>query len=497
MRVVLPKLEKMPAAKIAEALRTNIAELGLSEQEEQGRLFATLRFVEQGLAEELRPLLGLIGLHEGYVQVHLLEAMAKKVDGDWTRERIDRFMVALGVAGLARDVGNSAYEMHPLLTSYLRSRGDAPERCQRVFAKTMGSLADYLAGRQYHEQRIPFILHAANFHFALDLAERLSIGWAFAALIQSLALYTQGSRNFGEASRLFERLAGHEAARGESEGEAAAYHQLGMIAAEQRDFETAREWYLKSLTISEKQGNLQGAAGTYHQLGRIAEEVRDFGTAREWYLKSLAITEKQGNLQGAARTYHQLGRIAEEERDFGTAREWYLKSLAIHAKQGNLHGAAITSHQLGKIAEKGRDFETAREWYLKSLSISEKQGNLLLAASTYGQMGRIAAEQRDFETAREWCLKSLVIKEKQDDLHGAGITSGQLGIIAGLQGSFEEGGRWLSRCIATLIQTHDQYEAERNIGNFLLLHRRASPEDKQKLQAIWRDANLGPFPTET
>ena len=58
MRVVLPKLEGMPAAKIAEALRTNIAELGLSEQEEQGRLFGTLRFVEQELAEELRPLLG-------------------------------------------------------------------------------------------------------------------------------------------------------------------------------------------------------------------------------------------------------------------------------------------------------------------------------------------------------------------------------------------------------------------------------------------------------
>jgi hypothetical protein len=63
MRVVLPKLGHMPAAKIAEALRTNLTELGLHEGEEQGRLFATLRFVEQGLSEELRPLLALVGLH--------------------------------------------------------------------------------------------------------------------------------------------------------------------------------------------------------------------------------------------------------------------------------------------------------------------------------------------------------------------------------------------------------------------------------------------------
>ena len=47
MRVVLPRLVTMTAGKVAEALRTNLAEFGLSGQEEQGRPFATLRFVEQ------------------------------------------------------------------------------------------------------------------------------------------------------------------------------------------------------------------------------------------------------------------------------------------------------------------------------------------------------------------------------------------------------------------------------------------------------------------
>jgi hypothetical protein len=55
MRVLLPKLEKMPASKISAALRSNIAELGLSELEEQGRLFGTLRFVEQGRLSNCGP----------------------------------------------------------------------------------------------------------------------------------------------------------------------------------------------------------------------------------------------------------------------------------------------------------------------------------------------------------------------------------------------------------------------------------------------------------
>jgi hypothetical protein len=39
----------------------------------------------------------------------------------------------------------------------------------------IGSLADALAPRELHEQRIPFLLHGPNFHFALALAERFSM----------------------------------------------------------------------------------------------------------------------------------------------------------------------------------------------------------------------------------------------------------------------------------------------------------------------------------
>ncbi|MEI2783447.1 MAG: tetratricopeptide repeat protein [Candidatus Competibacter sp.] len=107
------------------------------------------------------------------------------------------------------------------------------------------------------------------------------------------------------------------------QGEAAAYHQLGRIAEERRDFAAAERWYQQSLAIKEKQGNEHGAAITYHQLGRIAEERRDFAAAERWYQQSLAIKEKQGDEHGAASTYHQLGRIAEERRDFAAAERWY------------------------------------------------------------------------------------------------------------------------------------------------------------------------------
>jgi Tfp pilus assembly protein PilF len=75
---------------------------------------------------------------------------------------------------------------------------------------------------------------------------------------------------FFTAGVIFERLATLANNLGEAEREAAAYHQLGMIAQERRDFASAEQWYRKSLTIEEKQGNEHGAALSYHQLGTIA-----------------------------------------------------------------------------------------------------------------------------------------------------------------------------------------------------------------------------------
>ena len=494
MRVVLPKLEGMAAAKVAEALRTNIAELGLNEQEEQGRLFATLRFVEQELAEDLRPLLVLVGLHEGYVTAFLLEPMAKQVDASWTQERIDRLMAALGVAGLASDIGQGTYEIHPLLTSFLRSRGGAvSESCHRAFVDVMAKIAQDLTPRELHEQRAPFSLHTSNFHFALDLAERLSIDPAIGALTQSLAAYALNSRSFADASRLFIRLAENRLKCGDAKGEAAAYHPLGCVGEQQRTFGAACAWLLKSIAINERLGELPIVANSYHVLGSIALAQWELPAAREWSLKSLAINERYGKPRDVALTYHQLGVIAQNEGELAMAQQWYLKSAAITDSRRNQAGSY---HQLGVIARRLVDLPTARQWLLQSLAISQKDGYSAGAAVTYGELASIAREQRDLQAAKTLYLESLAIQEKQGDRHAAAFTYANLGALADDQGNLMDAGRWVARSIKAFLETDDPYEAKRQIANFVAFHRHASPADKQKLEAIWCDANLGPFPTE-
>jgi tetratricopeptide (TPR) repeat protein len=537
MRAILPLLEKMTASQVVATLRRNLADLGAQSDEALARVYATLGFVQQSLPSELQALLVPLGLHENYVDADCLEHMAKEAYPTCTRAGIDSLMQALAAAGLLRDIGQAIYEMHPLLTSYLRSavvqekNGATREKWTGAFVDVMGSLADALAPRELHEQRGPFHLQGQNFYYALDEAERLGMSSDVAALTQAIGSFALNTRNLVDAERLFRRCADHQVRAGDPNGEASAYHQLGRVAEEQREFATAEKWYLKSLAIAEQQGNERGAANTYHQLGMIADKRRDSATAEEWYRKSLAIEEKQGNERGAANTYHQLGMIADKRRDFATAEEWYLKSLAINEKQGNEQAAAVTCHQLGLIAaERGEhdvaqrwylkslalnerignehgsartyhqigmlaqeraDFSAAEEWYLKSLAVKERLADELGASITYHQLGRIAEERRDFATAEKWYLKSLAIKEMMGDFHGAAITKGQLGVLAGLEGRFEEGGRWLTRSIAELIQASDQHEVARSAANFFLFYKHSSPSEREKLDSLWTEARLG------
>ncbi|WP_437915896.1 tetratricopeptide repeat protein [Sorangium sp. So ce302] len=373
MRAILPRLESCSAGQIAKVLQSNLAALGEEGDEALRKLHATLQFVEAGLPEDLGPLLVPLGLHERYVDGGYLAAMAARVDVAWTREQIDRFLGALVHAGLLRNVGRAVYEMHPALSGFLRSgaasttRDPVRDGWRRAFVDVMGRLADALATRELHEQRAAIHVHSVNFYSALVEAERLDMATHQVALTLSIADHAYNTRSFAEAEQLSQRLSKNSRDAGDSVFEAAAYHQLGLVAQERRDFATAEHWYLKSLEIKEKHGNERDAASTYHQLGSVALERRDFRSAERWYFKAIEFKEKHGNERDAASTYHQLGMAAQERRDFRSAERWYLKALDIFEKYDNEYDAASTYHQLGIVAGLQSSFQDAGRWLIKSI----------------------------------------------------------------------------------------------------------------------------------
>ncbi|CAN2049635.1 hypothetical protein GMMP1_780001 [Candidatus Magnetomoraceae bacterium gMMP-1] len=108
-----------------------------------------------------------------------------------------------------------------------------------------------------------------------------------------------------------------------------SYHNLGIIAGEQKDFESAEKCYYKSLKIYEKQGNEHSAATTCHQLGIIAQEQRDFESAENLFRKSIKIKERYNNIYETANSYRQLGILADLQNDELKSGKYFIKAIKI------------------------------------------------------------------------------------------------------------------------------------------------------------------------
>lgn len=73
----------------------------------------------------------------------------------------------------------------------------------------------------------------------------------------------------------------------------------------------------------------------------IAEERCDFAAAKQWYYKSLAISDKQGNEYGAAHAYHQLGILEALQDHLVESGRWLVRAIISFSHQQDAHYAKV------------------------------------------------------------------------------------------------------------------------------------------------------------
>ena len=109
-------------------------------------------------------------------------------------------------------------------------------------------------------------------------------------------------------------------------GMARSYHQLGILAQQRGDYDTAEPLYRRALEIKERLGDQAGMAASYHQLGMLAQVRGDYDAAETLYRRSLEISERLGDQAGMAASYDQLGMLAQrgdyDAAEPSTAAPW-------------------------------------------------------------------------------------------------------------------------------------------------------------------------------
>ena len=431
MQAVLPQLTTHNISEVRVSLEQNFANLSSIADPVERRLYASLKFIQQSLADNLTGLLIPLALHERFVDTAYLETMADSLAEGLNRAQIERFTSVLVTAGLLTNLRSSIYEIHPLLPSFLRVevlRVIAPahvEKWTRAFVDVMAPLAYEAAAKESHEQRPRFAIHHANFRTALLHARKLGDYSASIQLSESLGCYAYNLRNFAHAKEFFDSVVNGSLGEIEDFYKAASYDFLAKIARATGDFVAAKGWYLKILELKDKIKDEQ-LVNIYPSLGQLAAEQGEFVEAANWYFQLLEESKRIGDERIEAAVYRELAIVATEQRDFVGAKEWYRKSLQVVERLGDQNLVAKACYALGLTAQLEGDFASAKNWFLKVLEIADDKN----AASTYCGLGNLAREQRELAAAESWYRKSLEIAERLGEEESASDTYYQLGVMA-------------------------------------------------------------------
>ena len=150
-------------------------------------------------------------------------------------------------------------------------------------------------------------------------------------------------------------------------------YQIGVVMIALGDTDQALIYYEKALVVDLKASDHENAAHTYNVIGRAYDSKGEYDTALEYYKKSLDIyiATIGPNHPDTASTYTTMGQAYYSKGEYDTALEYYKKDLDISlATIGPNHPHTATTHfSLGALYESMGDKKQALASLQKALGI--------------------------------------------------------------------------------------------------------------------------------
>ncbi|MCX5707508.1 MAG: CHAT domain-containing protein [Candidatus Omnitrophica bacterium] len=147
------------------------------------------------------------------------------------------------------------------------------------------------------------------------------------------------------------------------------YFDLGLLFANKEDYNTAKEFYNKSLKVF-NQLNLKNEVSDYYfNLGEIFVWEKEYQKALVCYLKGLKIDEDQGNLPSISSDYCMLGELYMEMDNLPQAEEYFKKAISLAKSINGRMELAAASFSLGRLYKTKNQKNLAREYLRQAQEI--------------------------------------------------------------------------------------------------------------------------------
>ena len=222
------------------------------------------------------------------------------------------------------------------------------------------------------------------------------------------------------------------------------YHNMGLLHRRLCDYQQAKEYYERALSIRlNKLGpDHADVAHTYHIMGTLHRHLGDYRQAKEYYERALSIrlNKFRPDHVAVAHTCHHMGTLHRDLGDHRQAKEYYLRALSIRLnKLGPDHVVvAYTYQHMGTLHRYLCDHLQAKEYYERAMSIQlNKLGpDHVDVGRTYHSMGILHRDLGDHQQAKEYYERAMSIQlnklgpdhvDVARTYHSMGILHGDLG----------------------------------------------------------------------
>jgi tetratricopeptide (TPR) repeat protein len=151
---------------------------------------------------------------------------------------------------------------------------------------------------------------------------------------------------------------------------AGLYVNLGLAHAGNKTYDTAMEYYEKSLGLIQGHDNYLYEASIYNNMGEVYFELQQFELAYENYEKALDFFTKINNKRGMGSTLSNLAKVQIEKREYSRAVELANKALIYFEEIDAKFFIVDVQNQLGEAYKKSNNYEKSLmhfEQYIKLL----------------------------------------------------------------------------------------------------------------------------------
>jgi tetratricopeptide (TPR) repeat protein len=226
-------------------------------------------------------------------------------------------------------------------------------------------------------------------------------------------------------------------------GMAQALNLMGLCDQINRKYDSAREYFLRSLELFTEMKRKPEIAMLYNNLGLNYVYKNDPPKALEYYFLALKIHKEANDQSGLATVNGNIGLIYYAEGNYEKALEFFNTALELDEKLKNNYGIQRHTLNIGNVyyrraiqkkqQKKGKEaadlFSLGEKSMNTSLSIAEKRKDTSAMANAIGNLANLYAELNDTARTILYYKKALKIQEERKDSIGVATQLGNMGWI--------------------------------------------------------------------